>query len=186
MTDKSKTIYKAPYGYCPKCGAAGYSRERRPDGNDRCPNDHMYPSKDAVTSITDRPAPTPSATELAAVAEVVRLTAELERAKVEIARLSVDKKSIPMIETEAARLKRDRASLFALLQTLMGGLDPALFTGCANFDEVLAAKDLLDAHLMRHCKDIAGVSPDLVLSRVLNSILMDAKVEAAQERGRDE
>jgi hypothetical protein len=38
----------APYGYCPRCGGLGRSRERRPNGNDRCENGHEYPSKDAV------------------------------------------------------------------------------------------------------------------------------------------
>jgi hypothetical protein len=35
------------YGYCPKCGAKGVTRERRPNGDDRCENGHKYPSKDA-------------------------------------------------------------------------------------------------------------------------------------------
>lgn len=34
----------APYGYCPVCGAVGVSRERRPDGNDKCASGHVYPS----------------------------------------------------------------------------------------------------------------------------------------------
>lgn len=33
-----------PYGYCPRCGAAGVRRERRPGGNDVCANDHTYKS----------------------------------------------------------------------------------------------------------------------------------------------
>ena len=36
-----------PYGCCPVCGLPGVSRERRPDGNDRCENGHTYPSRDA-------------------------------------------------------------------------------------------------------------------------------------------
>lgn len=36
------------YGYCPICGAPGVSRERRPNGNDRCEAGHEYPSKDTV------------------------------------------------------------------------------------------------------------------------------------------
>ncbi len=32
------------YGYCPICGAKGKSRERRINGDDRCENDHVYPS----------------------------------------------------------------------------------------------------------------------------------------------
>lgn len=34
----------APYGYCPVCGAVGVSRERRPNGDDKCANGHTYPS----------------------------------------------------------------------------------------------------------------------------------------------
>ena len=36
------------YGFCPKCGSPGVSRERRPNGNDRCENGHVYPSKEAT------------------------------------------------------------------------------------------------------------------------------------------
>ena len=36
------------YGKCPICGANGKSRERRPNGNDRCENGHTYPSRNAV------------------------------------------------------------------------------------------------------------------------------------------
>jgi len=36
------------YGYCPVCGAVGVTRERRLNGNDKCENGHVYPSKDAV------------------------------------------------------------------------------------------------------------------------------------------
>lgn len=32
------------YGYCPVCGDDGYSRERRPGGNDKCANGHVYPT----------------------------------------------------------------------------------------------------------------------------------------------
>ena len=35
------------YGYCPKCGAPGHSRERRLNGDDKCTNGHKYPSRDA-------------------------------------------------------------------------------------------------------------------------------------------
>ena len=37
------------YGYCPECGAPGVTRERRPDGNDRCANGHTYPSRAALS-----------------------------------------------------------------------------------------------------------------------------------------
>lgn len=36
------------YGLCPKCGAPGSQRERRPNGNDRCEKGHTYPSRTAV------------------------------------------------------------------------------------------------------------------------------------------
>jgi ssDNA-binding Zn-finger/Zn-ribbon topoisomerase 1 len=36
------------YGFCPKCGAPGVQRERRPDGNDKCQHGHVYPSKSAL------------------------------------------------------------------------------------------------------------------------------------------
>ncbi len=40
---------KLPYGYCPKCGNPGASRERRPNGYDECVAGHKYLSKDALT-----------------------------------------------------------------------------------------------------------------------------------------
>ena len=36
------------YGTCPTCGAKGIRRERRPDGNDMCENNHIYPSASAI------------------------------------------------------------------------------------------------------------------------------------------
>ncbi len=33
------------YGYCPHCGKAGIERERRPNGNDKCEDGHVYPSR---------------------------------------------------------------------------------------------------------------------------------------------
>ena len=38
------------YGYCPRCGGLGISRERRLNGNDRCENGHGYPSLSAVAN----------------------------------------------------------------------------------------------------------------------------------------
>ena len=38
------------YGYCPRCGGLGISRERRLNGNDRCENGHSYPSSTAVAN----------------------------------------------------------------------------------------------------------------------------------------
>jgi hypothetical protein len=40
------------YDLCPTCGAPGISRERRIDGNDRCKNGHVYPSRLAVRPNT--------------------------------------------------------------------------------------------------------------------------------------
>jgi ribosomal protein S27AE len=34
------------YGFCPKCGRAGVSRDRSPDGNTRCEAGHSTPSRD--------------------------------------------------------------------------------------------------------------------------------------------
>jgi hypothetical protein len=45
---KSEEDDDAPYGYCPKCGAKGVKRERRPNGNDVCEKGCEYPSKDAL------------------------------------------------------------------------------------------------------------------------------------------
>jgi hypothetical protein len=39
----------SPYGFCPRCLAPGYTRERRPNGNDRCNNGHTYLSSSALT-----------------------------------------------------------------------------------------------------------------------------------------
>lgn len=36
------------YGTCPQCGAEGICRERRPNGNDKCANGHVYPSRDSL------------------------------------------------------------------------------------------------------------------------------------------
>jgi hypothetical protein len=36
------------YGFCPLCGSPGFSRERRPDGDDKCSKGHHYPSKNSV------------------------------------------------------------------------------------------------------------------------------------------
>lgn len=51
--DNRMPVYDAatilfPYGRCPLCGAPGVSRERRPNGNDRCEGGHVYPSANAV------------------------------------------------------------------------------------------------------------------------------------------
>jgi hypothetical protein len=41
----------AIYGYCPKCGAKGVTRERRPNGYDTCANGHTYPSASATQHV---------------------------------------------------------------------------------------------------------------------------------------
>lgn len=53
--DTNRQPGEAPYGYCPKCGAEGYSRERRPGGNDKCAKGHTYPS----SAATATPSPVP-------------------------------------------------------------------------------------------------------------------------------
>jgi hypothetical protein len=50
-----------PYGFCPACGAPGVNRERRPDGNDECHNGHTYPSRNALTEVTNAAGQTPAA-----------------------------------------------------------------------------------------------------------------------------
>jgi len=45
---------EVPYGYCPVCGTPGISRERRPNGNDRCRNGHVYPSTNAKPTTEDK------------------------------------------------------------------------------------------------------------------------------------
>ena len=42
------TPVESVYGYCPKCGAPGVQRERRPNGNDKCEKGCSYPSRDAL------------------------------------------------------------------------------------------------------------------------------------------
>jgi hypothetical protein len=43
------------YGFCPLCGALGLARERRPNGNDRCAQGHVYPSHSAVLPVGPPP-----------------------------------------------------------------------------------------------------------------------------------
>ena len=45
MTENKDSIF--PYGCCPICGLPGVTRERRPNGNDRCEDGHTYPSSNA-------------------------------------------------------------------------------------------------------------------------------------------
>lgn len=46
-----------PYGICPKCGSPGVSRERRPNGNDKCEKGHSYPSSEASTRVVKKVLP---------------------------------------------------------------------------------------------------------------------------------
>lgn len=53
---ESKFDWKAyedalPYGLCPQCGAPGVSRERRPDGDDKCANGHAYKSGEGMPAV---------------------------------------------------------------------------------------------------------------------------------------
>ena len=51
VDDSSETVLSIvesgvnPYGACPYCTARVVSRERRPNGNDKCGNGHVYPSR---------------------------------------------------------------------------------------------------------------------------------------------
>lgn len=56
-----------PYGYCPKCLAPGFSRERRPFGDDTCTSGHRYPSATALKGPFTR-----QQTELVALVRVVK------------------------------------------------------------------------------------------------------------------
>ena len=46
-----------PYGTCPQCGSPGVSRERRPNGNDKCEKSHTYPSGTANTRVAKKVLP---------------------------------------------------------------------------------------------------------------------------------
>ena len=60
MKPSAKEDTSAPYGSCPKCGAPGKMRERRPNGDDRCANGCSYQSRVAKTVPIDPPEETPS------------------------------------------------------------------------------------------------------------------------------
>jgi hypothetical protein len=56
---------KNVYGFCPVCGAPGKSRDRTPNGNDRCENGHVYSSSFALpTPELASPAPPKSSPRL--------------------------------------------------------------------------------------------------------------------------
>ena len=60
----------APYGYCPVCGGLGLSLERRPNGDARCENGHLYrPVGPSVTTLKVGPE----------AAELEQLKRELQR-----------------------------------------------------------------------------------------------------------
>lgn len=60
-----------PYGLCPICAAKGVSRQRRPDGDDKCARGHTYPSRDAlVQAALKRP--------VMSEAEAVEVLAKIE------------------------------------------------------------------------------------------------------------
>lgn len=53
MAEPVIPVSRAPgalYGYCPRCGAPGEMRERRPYGDDRCQKGHKYPSREALAA----------------------------------------------------------------------------------------------------------------------------------------
>jgi len=55
VIDKFKETGEAPYGLCPICKDPGYCREKRPNGNDECINDHNYPSADSIEVFPNIP-----------------------------------------------------------------------------------------------------------------------------------
>jgi hypothetical protein len=57
MSSVPTSSHRSGYGYCPVCGAEGVSRERRPDGDDKCQNGHKYPSR---TALKDPPTAQPA------------------------------------------------------------------------------------------------------------------------------
>ena len=59
MTNLRQAEPVAVYGYCPDCGAKGVTRERRPNGNDKCANGHTYPSSTATPVQPKQQAETP-------------------------------------------------------------------------------------------------------------------------------
>lgn len=48
MSDLGLTNDEAPYGFCPRCGCKGKTRERRPFGNDTCFSGHVYASRESL------------------------------------------------------------------------------------------------------------------------------------------
>ena len=79
------------YGYCPRCGGLGMSRECRLNGNDCCENGRSYPSVSAV------------ANPLLPVASATERTAEDERAAV-----------VAWLREQALQAHPDAAGWFAL------------------------------------------------------------------------
>jgi len=49
---RGSVVKRPSYGFCPKCGATGQSRERRMNGDDKCAAGHTYPSRE---SLSERP-----------------------------------------------------------------------------------------------------------------------------------
>ncbi len=47
----------SPYGTCPRCGSPGVSRERRPNGNDKCALGHVYPSASLNSRVVKKVLP---------------------------------------------------------------------------------------------------------------------------------
>lgn len=48
MADMLGLTNDSPYGFCPRCGVKGKSRERHPNGHDHCFSGHRYPSREAL------------------------------------------------------------------------------------------------------------------------------------------
>ena len=93
------------YGYCPRCGGLGISRERRLNGNDRCENGHGYPSLSAVANPLVSPE-TKRADSLALAYREQQGENDVLRAKLEATQRDCD-----AARAEAERLRMDSADI---------------------------------------------------------------------------
>lgn len=85
------TYLENPYGFCPVCNHPGEYRERRPNGNDRCKNGHIYPSKSAIqggeTGSEKLTIDAASSTEKEH--EIIKLNEKIDRLRDQISQINV-------------------------------------------------------------------------------------------------
>ena len=100
-----------PYGYCPKCGAPGRTRERRPNGNDLCENGHLYPSRQARSHLPSMTAISDKAVQEALdwfepdeFDDPARINGDRKHLSVLKARIEADAKEIDRLRMESNRL----------------------------------------------------------------------------------